>query len=157
MGDYYSVPGNIRALQQRTSLTNWATAAAIMVSWKDSRNYNEEDIMGKAGKKYKDFYNNNQGFKNNEIDKNEFLQLMGLEIRYGLDNWLERMQQNGPLWITRDPIDVSYIVTGIRNGTYITCIDPAEGLFRYLPQKTILNMIQGNYEYLAEVIAFSKK
>src|SRR5690242_8255703 len=67
----YAVPGTIVTLAQPSSNTCWATAATILVSWKEMRSIEISEVMERAGAMYRTKFDNNRGLSGSE--KSAFL------------------------------------------------------------------------------------
>ena len=136
----YTIFGNLPKLKQPTDNTCWATAATIMTSWKDKKNYSINELMGKAGKDFQDKFTADQGLGGDE--KVFFLQALNLKAEapqnYNVQGWLSLLKKYGPLWITtNEGSDEDFAIharilkglsgDGSNDATFFTFVDPADG------------------------------
>ena len=98
----YTVPGAIPVMKQPNGMACWATAAAMLVSWRDKKTYEIEEVLQRAGKKYLDLFRAKQGL--DAADKKPFLQAIGLRSEnpqsFSERGWLSLLEEHGPLWVT---------------------------------------------------------
>jgi Papain-like cysteine protease AvrRpt2 len=132
--------GSVPLIKQPESMACWATAATIMVSWKENKTYNIEEVLARAGDKYLALYEANQGIDGEE--KRRFLSSLKLRAEapqtFTVKGWLWLLQTYGPLWVTSEDRQGkkfsvhARIVTGITGdesieNTFLTIIDPQDG------------------------------
>ncbi|MFL5652799.1 MAG: papain-like cysteine protease family protein [Ktedonobacteraceae bacterium] len=121
--DYnYVIPGVVPAIAQPSENTCWATAATMLVSWRDQASYAIEQVMDAAGS-----------------EKENFLFVLGFQgeqpMNYTVDGLLSLLQSYGPLWITteEEPFSVHARIliatsgNGSVDGTFLEFIDPVGG------------------------------
>jgi hypothetical protein len=135
----------VQALRQRGSRDCWATAAAMMVRWRDGRERTVEAILEDAGAArtppdsgyYLAFFNADSGLRASE--KDAFVAALGMRpeppASYRLDQYIEWLETYGPLWITTDDDpDIGFCphariltsITGDATDPYFGFIDPAD-------------------------------
>jgi papain like cysteine protease AvrRpt2 len=132
--------GYVPVIKQPESMACWATAATIMVSWKENKTYNIEDVLARAGDKYRALYEANLGIEGEE--KKQFLSSLNLRAEapqtFTIKGWLWLLQTYGPLWVTSEDRQGkkfsvhARIVTAIKGdesieNTFLTIIDPQDG------------------------------
>lgn len=134
----------VPALQQTSTNTCWATAAAMMMSWKAKNPALKiVDMLQQAGQVYLDKYNSNQPLLSGE--KEAFisaLQMKGVEpASFPKSFYADLLQKFGPLWITTDARTAegqfsphARVLYAIQNGadaagsdTTFSYLDPATG------------------------------
>lgn len=103
---------NIFPIQQPSSMSCWATAAATMVNWKNQMSSSIEDVLIMAGNNlnpanesfYLDIFTNNTGlFASQKQDFITSLNMVGESpASYPLSQYVEWLRNYGPLWITTD-------------------------------------------------------
>ena len=136
----YDVPGTVEAHAQPSPNTCWATAATMLVSWRDQTSSPIRSICDMAGAEYRARFDADQGLA--QADKPAFLGRLGLveepPANYPLQTYVDLMRRYGPLWVTTDvgtSGDVAIharIMTGAHGdgspaGSYVWLIDPADG------------------------------
>jgi hypothetical protein len=136
----FKVAGKVPAIKQPESMACWATAATIMISWKERKEYEIEEVVARAGKKYLAFYEANTGIDGE--DKAEFLSALNLRAEapqtFTVKGWLWLLQNYGPLWVTSEDkqgskfsvharIVIAISGDGSIENTYLTIIDPQDG------------------------------
>lgn len=136
----YNVPGIVPLIAQPKTKACWATAAAMMVGWRDQMSYSIEEVVEMAGADYLTKFKNNKGLYSSE--KPLFLASLGLHseppMSYPVSAFLSLLKTNGPLWVTtdEDPGKAfavhARIVTGMfgdgtTNGTFLRINDPDGG------------------------------
>lgn len=136
----YTVSGTVVALAQPTDQTCWATAATILVSWKEMRSLAISDVMDRAGPAYRTKFDNNQGISGAE--KPDFLNSLGLQSEgpqnYTVQGWLSLLKQFGPLWVTTNEgsaqayspharVLKGMFGDGSPDATFLKIVDPAGG------------------------------
>ncbi len=113
-----SSEGNVRveyevsALRQSTSMTCWATAATMMMNWRNRDTAAVTDVLRYAGnhlsppdaERYVSMYTNNQSMP--AAQKEEFITSLGMvgepPASYPLSQYIEWLRTYGPLWVTTD-------------------------------------------------------
>lgn len=133
-------PGTVSPIRQPTSMSCWATAAAMMYSWKHNQSTSIQEVLGRLGPSYKSKFELNEGLSGEE--KSAFLAAMGLtaEIPQNLDarGWASLIKKYGPLWITTNEgtgarfsiharIISGVFGDGSSEGTTFVIVDPADG------------------------------
>jgi hypothetical protein len=132
----YTVPGYIPVMAQPSTMTCWATAAAILLSWQNQGSYSPEQAAAMAGSSYSQKFRSNQGLNSNEAGR--FLSTVGLRKQplqgYTIRRFTALLQSKGPILTTTRELAGLHarIVTGIYgdgtpNGTSLKVIDPAGG------------------------------
>lgn len=135
-------------LKQEKTDGCWATATAMLKSWKDKRSTTVEDVLNEAGNIFKNLYEDNVGLANQ--NKEKFLESMNLTFEWGqsytVEGLYELLLKHGPIWFTvplepniDDTVKNSNtfnthatIVTGLIGSgdmvnTYILYVNPLEG------------------------------
>lgn len=103
---------NVPLLQQPSSSVCWATAATMMVNWKNQSSSSIPNVMLEAGRnlipadenRYLNKFNSNQALLSSE--KPDFIAALGMvgeaPANYPLSQYILWMQTYGPLWVTTD-------------------------------------------------------
>lgn len=138
------VSGKILGIKQENAKACWATAATMLVSWKQNKVLSVREVLAMAGDEYVTKLENGEGLKSAE--KELFinrLEMMGEEpMSYSLDNYIEWLKKYGPLWVTTDSASATgkfspharilFKITGTGTpdgkGTYFEFLNPATGL-----------------------------
>lgn len=98
------IPGILSKIKQPNPMACWATAATIMVSWKNQASYTVEQVMAMAGQIYLDKLNNGEGLLSSE--KDAFLTTLKLigepPANFPPQQYIDWIKEYGPLWITTD-------------------------------------------------------
>src|SRR3954449_12424834 len=85
----YAVPGVVPKLQQPSDNTCWATAATMLLSWKDQKSYPIKTSAEKAGAQYAKMFDDDQGL--DRAKKPAFLRALGLKTEapqnYTVEGW----------------------------------------------------------------------
>jgi hypothetical protein len=133
-------PGIVPPIKQPSTMTCWATVAAMMYSWKQSRSTQIDELLGSLDPSYKLKFQMNEGL--GAAEKADFLARMGLtaEAPQNLDaqGWAKLIKDHGPLWITTNEGSGANfsiharIITGIFGdgssaGSTAVIVDPADG------------------------------
>lgn len=136
----YDVPGTFEPLVQPTAMACWATAATMLISWRDQASYPITTVCDMAGSQYRSYFDHDTGLSRD--DKPAFLQRLGLQeeppASYTIDAYRDMLRTYGPLWVTADvgsPGHVSIharVLTGIygdgsADNTFVWLVDPADG------------------------------
>jgi Papain-like cysteine protease AvrRpt2/Phage lysozyme len=134
----YTVPGLVAPLTQPSPRTCWATAIAMMTSWKRQQSIAPRDAIAPGGPEYLARLDNDQVLTANTAGR--LYQSLGLvamiSLNPSIDGWEQYLRLYGPLYV-----DIGYpqqstthavVVTAISGdgsatGTKITYIDPAVG------------------------------
>jgi len=135
----YTVPGNVPLLQQPSPNTCWATAATILISWKNGPQTIQQ-TMDNAGVTYGLKFKADAGLLGSE--KPAFLLSIGMKAEgpqsYTAAGWLKLLKDFGPLWVTTNEgtqqkfaiharVMIGISGDGSPSGTFVTLIDPATG------------------------------
>jgi len=153
----FEVPGSVPELKQPSTMTCWATAYTMLVSWRDQVSYSIEDALGRVGQKWvQHFKDNKPTFPEQEAELFAAAGLMAEPLAsYTLDSWEAMLRQYGPLTVV---IDVSgsgvvhmVVVTGIHGdgspeGTTISLIDPLQGSRKSMKFSEFISMYEGGEE-----------
>ncbi len=98
------VKGEIPALKQENSLACWATAATMMVSWKNKVRLMVRDVLANAGEEYLIKFEKGEGLASSE--KELFITRLDMMAEapgsYPLQAYIDLLNSYGPLWITTD-------------------------------------------------------
>jgi N-acetylmuramoyl-L-alanine amidase/uncharacterized protein YycO len=133
----YDVPGTLPPLMQVKPMGCWATAAAMLVAWKDNlMTYTVESVMDRAGARWRRAYDNDTGL--GFLDVEPFANAAGLvaepPMSYGVEGVLALLRQFGPLWIgtSAGSFDHVQVITGMHgdgtpSGTGVWFVDPGDG------------------------------
>jgi len=146
-----SIEHNISPIQQPSSRSCWATAATMLINWKNRSNVSIEEVLREAGlnlsppeeEHFLRMFTENTGLPSHE--KNSFvnaLEMLGEPPRsYTLEQYIEWLRNYGPLWITTDSDESeefsphARILYGIEGNassepdeTDLLFVDPATGL-----------------------------
>jgi len=136
----YDVPGVIEAMAQPSPNSCWATAATMLISWRDQASYPIGTVCDMAGPEYRARFDADRALS--LADKPTFLHRLQLEeeapANYTLKAFVDMMRAYGPLWVTTDvgtSGDVAIharIMTGADGdgsptGSCVWLIDPADG------------------------------
>ena len=151
----YTVPGLVAVIRQPTSLVCWATAYAIMRSWKDQASYSIRDAVARVAEKYGIMVDKNQGLPPAEFTP--FLSAAGMQhepmANLTIQGWQNLLKRYGPLWVgTLGVVSPgtylhSRIIEGMRgngdaDGTWMKIVDPENGS-RY---EELFRVFLGRYE-----------
>jgi len=136
----YRVPGAVAALRQPSSMTCWATVAAMMLSWRHNASMPIETALSRIGDEYADKFRRNEGLTGAE--KAVFLAKAGLSaqpaMNLSIEGWQQMLRKYGPLWVTTDEQPGAgfaihaRLMTGIHGGgeandTFVDIVDPGNG------------------------------
>lgn len=98
------VNGSIPKLKQENDMACWATAATMMVSWKQGKTLTVPQVLALAGDVYVEKFNNKEGLMSTE--KEAFITALGMigeaPASYPLQQYVDWLNAYGPLWITTD-------------------------------------------------------
>jgi hypothetical protein len=137
------VNGLVPKLKQDNEMSCWATAATIMVCWKQKSSVSVTDVLALAGEDYVQKFNNGEGLQSSE--KEAFitaLDMMGEPpASYTLQQYIDWVKTYGPLWVTTDSstesgvfspharilIQISGAGPSDEGSTFFTFIDPVTG------------------------------
>jgi len=102
----FHVTGLLVPLHQPKDQVCWATVATILLSWHDNITYTIEEVMDKAGPKYRQLYENNTALSLE--DTPELLQKLKLvaeppEMNHSPNGWMKLLKDYGPLWVALAP------------------------------------------------------
>ena len=135
-----SVHGYVPALSQgRKSRGCWATAAAMLLSWKLGRTVRPEEAAAMAGPRFVTAWTKNTGLSGD--DKVTFLRRIHLVTEapqdFSIEGWRDLVRDYGPLWVTTQQASNVHgrIVERISgdasgDGTFVFVIDPEGGVRR---------------------------
>jgi hypothetical protein len=131
----YSVPGIVFTLKQPKSMDCWATAATMLVSWKETTLLGIKDVVARAGTEYVTAFDQNSGLS--KTQKPGFIQALKMKAEapqnYTVKGWRDLLKSYGLLWVTTVEGGVhARIMTKISGdgsvkGTHVVFIDPATG------------------------------
>jgi hypothetical protein len=136
----FTVPGEVPALAQPNTMACWATAATMLMAWKEGRRLRIESVVDRAGAPFRTRYDQNTGLPPEE--KPAFLRALGLRTEppqnLSVDGWPVFLKEHGVLWLTTQdrkgrPFSVhARLVRGITgdgsvDGTFLSIIDPEDG------------------------------
>lgn len=111
-GTGINVEYDVPTLQQPSSLLCWATAATMMVDWKEGTSHAIPDVLRSAGlnltppdeNRYVNMFTANQGLQSSQ--KEEFIRALDMmgeaPASYTLQQYILWLQTYGPLWVTTD-------------------------------------------------------
>lgn len=140
---------NMSFLKQEKDNGCWATATAMLKSWKDQRSTKVEDVFNEAGNIFKNLYQDDVGLA--DQNKEKFLESMNLTFEWGQSYTVEGLHElllrHGPIWFTvplepnidDNTVNTSNtfnthatIITGLVGSgdmldTYILYVNPLEG------------------------------
>ncbi|BAZ40328.1 hypothetical protein NIES4101_62890 [Calothrix sp. NIES-4101] len=136
----YTVPDTVPAISQPKPNACWATSATMMLGWREQTSYSIEQVMDKAGEKFRKIFDDDTGLK--QADKEAFLSALNMTAEapqsYTVEGLLSLLKKHGSLWVTTDegssssPAIHARIVTGMKGDgtvdrTFLDIIDPADG------------------------------
>jgi hypothetical protein len=136
----YSVPEPTFAIKQVKTMGCWATAAAILASWKAHSLLSVEDVLKSAGGSYQEIYKGNLGLF--PVDETGFLKALKLKAEppasYTPQGIESKLRLWGPLFVTTAETNgrqvfvharviLSIIGDGTGPGTQLTIADPDDG------------------------------
>jgi hypothetical protein len=137
------VEGPIPNLKQDNINSCWATAATIMMSWKNGRTMTEDEVLTLAGSNYLQKFTDKEQLLSTE--KDDFISKLNMvgesPASYPIQKYIDWVKTYGPLWITTDSSEadgyfspharILIKITGTSTpdgiGTKFTFIDPATG------------------------------
>ena len=94
----YTVPDPPSLVPQVSTLTCWASALTMMLSYRDHFSYSVDSVLKMLGQVYVDKYNNNQGLALDEfIQISNRLGLTGFSESLDPDEIRNMLQSYGPL------------------------------------------------------------
>lgn len=140
----YVVPGTIRPIRQRNSMSCWAAMFTMMYSWKHKISIPVEAAVETLGQQYVDVYTQNNGLP---ISANRRLaQAAGMTAEplqnWGIDGWASMLRRYGLLWTsyawqnsTRQGrhIIIFYGLRHTNRGQFILYVDPSDGRRHEMP------------------------
>ena len=139
-GLHYNVriSGVLPLMQQGKSNRCWATASAMLASWKSGQTTTPADYIANLGEPYAFLYENDNGLHREQ--KEAFLKRAGLTFEWGAsyhpDGIAKMLKDFGPLWFTINmrgefsphaSVIVGLFGTGEMKSTYVVYADPADG------------------------------
>lgn len=143
----FTVSGTVPNLQQPTPNVCWATAATMMISWKNDSNLSIQTVMTQADNNsgnafgFAQMFASDQGLSGGI--KPSFLQALRFKaeppMNPSVTGWRDLMQANGPLWVTTNEgtqqnfaiharVMIGIAGDGTADGTFLSFIDPADGM-----------------------------
>jgi len=141
MADFnVSVEGLVPAIAQPTPNTCWATAAAILYSWKTQTSSDIATILSAASPQFLPMFQEDRALPGSQ--KAALLESLGLTTEppedFSVDGWARLIQNNGALWVTtnegagQDFSAHARILKGISGDgdpdtTFMDIIDPGDG------------------------------
>ena len=153
-GDFGVGYSTIRGIAQSKSMSCWAAAAAMMLSWKSGVPVTELQAASNGGTSALAAYQNNTGLTGPEIS--DFVSKLGMRVEQPQNlsaaGFKSLLSQYGPLWvgtaITQQGVQYRhvrivrgyYLQTGSNDGTMLQIVDP-----------------DGDREYLESVTDFAKE
>jgi Papain-like cysteine protease AvrRpt2 len=135
-----TVDGLVPAIAQPTPNTCWATAAAILYSWRTQSSSDIATILSAAAPRFLPMFQADQALPGRE--KGNLLQSLGLTTEppedFSVDGWAQLIQNNGALWVTTNEgagqnfSAHARILKGISGDgypdtTFMDIIDPGDG------------------------------
>jgi Papain-like cysteine protease AvrRpt2 len=132
----YAVAGTVPAIAQPSSMTCWAAATTILMSWRAGRRLDIGETMAEIGTYWRNLLDADQGITTD--DKVRFLRDADLEAQQDLnpspEGWRAMLERYGPIWVTTWETAGIHgrIVYGIHGdgsaeGTQLDVVDPAGG------------------------------
>ena len=98
----YTIPGRVPIIKQPNKMACWAAVATMLLSWRDSRQYEIEEALQKAGPGYVQTFRSRRGL--DAEDKTPFLKALSLRAEapqsFTPKGWLSLLESHGPLWTT---------------------------------------------------------
>lgn len=98
----YTIAGRVPILKQPDEMSCWATVATMLVSWRDNKQYQIEEVIDRAGPQYLQVFLSGQGLDPSK--KSGFLSAIGLKSEapqsFTVEGWLSLLKNHGPLWVT---------------------------------------------------------
>ena len=140
----YRVSGIVPVVEQPTSMSCWAAAATMLISWHDHASYDIATAMEDVGARFKTLFDDNSGISNSELS--EFITAAGLRsapaMSYPVSEFKRLLEDYGPLMVVGDEdpsqrkILHARVVYGIygdgtATGTHLRINDPANGGRQY--------------------------
>jgi hypothetical protein len=123
----YTVPDPPSLVPQVSTLTCWASALTMMLSYRDHFSYSVDSVLKMLGQVYVDKYNNNQGLALDEfIQISNRLGLTGFSESLDPDEIRNMLQSYGPLMIVAadNPKNPSSLHARLIIGINADCNDP---------------------------------
>lgn len=127
---------DVQLIGQRSTLSCWAAAAAMVVGWRDRVSIDPEEVARGAG--YWAQYANNMvlPYRDTEPFANGWRLVKEPPQSYTIQAFVDLLRHNGPLWVGAiTPMDHVFVVTGIQSGgapdgsdTIVRIMDPWDRL-----------------------------
>jgi len=159
----YRVPGTVPQIAQTGSMSGWAAAVAMLMSWREHRSLSAQEAVGRLGPSYADFLARNTGLP--AAEKAGLLAAAGLganpPMSYQVDDWERLLREKGPLWVTGDERDgnlfatrsrIAVAIRGSGKSVQVACIDPATGREIREPLPAMLRSVSGGAGSRPQVI-----
>lgn len=156
---YYRVE-HLYPIQQPTSNSCWATVLTMLLSWKENKHLDIEQVANRFGRKYSDLLaqSETKGIEiNDEIElyKKADLEIMR-QLNPSIDGWESYLKEFGPLSVTLDANPPyggtihAVLVTGIygridAQNTDISYIDPLDGKEHLINFMDFLKMYEAKF------------
>ena len=156
---YYRVE-NLYPLKQPTQNSCWATVLTMLLSWKENKKLEIEDVMGRYGAKYTNLYDKSDEIGIGVDDEMALYKQAGLTIMQQLnpsiEGWESYLKEYGPLSVTLDANPPfggtvhAVLITGIfgtvdGKHTDISYIDPLDGNEHIMKFMDFLKMYEAKY------------
>jgi hypothetical protein len=132
----------VAPIKQKSSMTCWAAAGAMMNSWKQKLSITPETFLDGLGGSWRTKFDADQGLSSAEVKA--FVAAMGLSeegpASYTVEGLGRLLQSRGPLWVISDDdfeankVVHARIVTAVKgdgsvDGTKVTLAEPLTGTF----------------------------
>jgi N-acetylmuramoyl-L-alanine amidase/cell wall-associated NlpC family hydrolase len=150
----YDVPGLFSPLMQIKPMGCWATAAAMLVSWRDQRaTYTVEYVVDNAGPRWRRIYDDDTGLPLTDVEA--FAKDLGFTaeppLSYSVQGVLDLLRRFGPLWIwtAAGPSEHIQVMTGLHGdgtpgGTGVWFVDPADGKAHHETFRDFMGRFEGD-------------
>jgi hypothetical protein len=128
---------SVQPIAQSMSMSCWAAAASMLLSWKNGLAYTELQVAQQAGPDYEVDFTSNNGLTGPEVGS--FATALGLAAEapqnWTVDGYAALLSSHGPLWVGSIIIDANSIYKHVRvlsgmigdgtfDGTIALIIDP---------------------------------
>lgn len=138
----YRVPGVVPPIQQPNPMACWATAATMMVSWRDNVSLPIDEALRRIHPRYAEMFARGEGLPFAETA--EFMATAGLQpapfASFSIDGWEQMLRDFGPIFVFTDAggltatriIMHAVVVAGVHgdgtpDGTSFAVVDPLDG------------------------------
>jgi len=148
---YYKVPGRIRIPQPSAPDTQWATAAAILLSWKEKRTISAREAARRAGARYAALPRAHAAIDRSDFDN--WIHALGFVSggvqQPGADAFIGALESCGPAWMVT-PGRIAYAIggDGTDERTYVSLVDLAAGVQRSESLAGIENPASSGIEFI---------